>query len=96
MGYLGVLPFSGPSDATLGPPFSSCVDTCGIGGLSLLTGNLEFVRKLASSFVGNVSMGFWFCYRFVLPILCGDLERVKDYAVDATAVFPESSRNYFI
>ena len=33
------------------------MDTCALGALSLLTCNLEFVRKLDPSFVMNVSVG---------------------------------------
>lgn len=60
IGYLGVLLFSGPSDTTLLLPFPPFMDTCVNGGLSLLTCNLEFVRKLAPTFVLNVSMDFGF------------------------------------
>ena len=60
IGYLGVRLFSGPSDATLLFPSSPFVDTYVNGGLSLLTCNLEFVRKLAPNFILNVSMDFDF------------------------------------
>ena len=78
IGYLGALQFSGPSDTTLLLLFSHFVDTYINGSLSLLTCNLEFVKKLVFSFVLNVSMDFGFIiYSFCL-LLSKGLERLKD------------------
>lgn len=46
------------------------------------------MRKLAPSFVVNVSLGFWFCLFNCSACFYGrDLEGLKDYACDASAIF---------
>lgn len=63
------------------------MDTCAIGGLFLLTCNLEFVEELAPSFVIKVFMDFGFVILLFHLLICRNLERLKD-CVEAIAILP--------